>query len=72
MNHWIAAFTRLISDARAVSAVSVLGPLAQTCRTERRVPDFVAVNYADIGDVVGVVRSLNGLDSRRLTRRRAA
>jgi hypothetical protein len=39
----------------------VLGARAELCRTERRLPTFVAVNYTDLGDLRAVVRKLNGV-----------
>lgn len=63
INHWIAGFTDLVSSARIVNAADVLGPRVFECREERGLqPTFVAVNYADIGDVFAVVDQLNGVD----------
>ncbi len=62
VNHWLANFDHLVSSAQAVNADGVLGVRAQTCREQRRFPNYLAVNYADIGDAIAVVRRLNGLD----------
>jgi hypothetical protein len=39
----------------------VLGHRAQLCRTGRQLPNYIAVNYADIGDLQTAVRQLNGV-----------
>jgi hypothetical protein len=60
LNHWIAGFTELVSSAQLVNTADVLGARAEQCRDERGLqPTFVAVNYADIGDVIAVVDQLN-------------
>jgi hypothetical protein len=61
MNHWLSGFSQLVTSARRANAAAVLGTRADRCRTERRLPTFLAVNYADIGDVQAVVRRLNGV-----------
>jgi len=61
MNHWLSGFGQLVSSARRANAASVLGARAELCRSRRQLPTFLAVNYADIGDVDAVVRSLNGV-----------
>lgn len=61
LNHWLSGFSSLVSNAIAVNDRDVLGPRAAACRAERgQPPNFVAVNYVDIGDVVDVVDDLNG------------
>ena len=62
VNHWLSGFRRLVSNAQAVNTESVLGRRVRDCRQQRQPPNFVAVNYADIGDTVEVARQLNGLD----------
>jgi hypothetical protein len=54
-------FRSLVTDAQQANAEAVLGARARRCRTERRLPNFVPVNYADIGDVNAVVATLNGV-----------
>jgi hypothetical protein len=62
INHWLSGFTSLVSDAELVNAADVLGTRAEQCRAERGLqPTFVAVNYADIGDLFAVVDTLNGV-----------
>jgi hypothetical protein len=61
MNHWLTGFDQLVSNARRANAAAVLGTRAELCRTERRLPTFVAVNYTDLGDLRAVVRKLNGV-----------
>ena len=63
INHWLNGFTSLVSDAQLVNAADVLGPRVQECRREREMqPNLIAVNYADIGDLLAVVDELNGVD----------
>jgi hypothetical protein len=63
INHWLAGFTSLVSDAQEVNTADVLGTRVEQCRSERGLqPTFVAVNYADIGDLIPVVDHLNGVD----------
>jgi hypothetical protein len=64
LNHWIAA-----SDARAaaarVNSESVLGERAHRCmRARGHIPNFVAVDYAEEGDLLRVVDDLNRLGER--------
>lgn len=61
VNHWLATFRNLVSSAREVNALPVLGARAEECRQQRQQPNFVAVNYADIGAVQQVVNQLNGV-----------
>lgn len=62
LNHWLAGFTALVSNAEAVNTAEVLGGRARQCQEERGLlATFVAVNYADIGDVIDVVDALNGV-----------
>ncbi len=63
INHWLNGFTSLVSDAQLVNAADVLGPRVEECRLERGMqPNLVAVNYADIGDLMLVVDRLNGVE----------
>ncbi|KYH45050.1 hypothetical protein [Branchiibius sp. NY16-3462-2] len=63
MNHWLSGFSSLQADAKKVNARSVLLPLAQKCEEERgQIPNYVAVNYYNLGDLKSVVQTLNGLD----------
>ena len=62
LNHWLAGFTALVSSAQLVNTVEVLGDRAEQCRRERgQIPNFVAVNFFDIGDTMAVVDRLNGV-----------
>jgi hypothetical protein len=62
LNHWLAGFNSLISDARLVNGRDVLLPRAQQCRRERhQIPNFIAVNFVAIGDVYDAVNTLNGV-----------
>lgn len=62
INHWLSGFDALVSNARQVNAAAVLGPYVERCRRERgQIPNFVAVNYVDQGDLYSVVDRLNGV-----------
>jgi len=62
VNHWLANFDTLVSDAELVNAHDVLLGRMEQCRAERgQIPNFVAVNYVDRGDLYGVVDELNGV-----------
>jgi hypothetical protein len=61
LNHWITDKRREISNATQVNARDVLLPRAQLCEKERGLlPNFVAVDFYDRGDLFGVVNTLNG------------
>lgn len=62
LNHWLSGFTKLVSSAEQVNTAEVLGERARRCREERgRIPNFVAVNWYDRGDLLEVVDELNGV-----------
>lgn len=62
VNHWITDKTAEVTNAERVNARDVLLPRVEQCRTERgMLPNFVAVDYYDRGDLFGVVDELNGL-----------
>ena len=59
------------SNAEIVNAYSALLARARSCREQRgRLPNILAVDFYDVGDVFRVVRTLNGLD--QVARPRAA
>jgi len=56
---------RMVEQAIAalVNAEAVLGARAEACRKERgMLPNFVAVDFYDQGDLFAVVDRLNGVD----------
>lgn len=60
LNHWLAGFGSLVSDAAAVNTFEVLGTRAAECEQQRgQLPNFVAVNYYNLGDLFAVVDQLN-------------
>lgn len=62
INNWLSSFSSLITDARKVNAFGQLWPYVERCRQERgQIPNFVAVNWYDQGDVFQVVDGLNGV-----------
>ena len=62
LNHWLANFTSLVTDAESVNRRDVLLGRAEQCADERgQIPNFVAVNYVDRGDLYDVVDALNGV-----------
>lgn len=61
VNHWLSNFTALVSSAQKSNTEEVLGGRVQRCRGERgQIPNFVAVNWYDQGDLLRVVDELNG------------
>ena len=61
LNHWIDAADKQAA-ATAVNAYDVLDARAKRCEQERgHIPNFVAVNFAEDGDLLRVVDDLNGL-----------
>jgi len=62
INHWLSSFTALVSSAQRSNTEGVLGDRVRACRDERgQIPNFVAVNWYDQGDLLSVVDELNGL-----------
>jgi hypothetical protein len=62
VNHWITDKTAEVSNARRVNGRDVLGPRLEKCRQERgMLPNFVAVDFYDRGDLFNLVDALNGL-----------
>ena len=62
VNHWLSGFTTLVSSAQQANTEDVLGQRVSTCRDERgQIPNFVAVNWYDQGDLLQVVDQLNGV-----------
>jgi hypothetical protein len=61
VNHWLSGFTTLVSSAQQANTAQVLGDRVRKCRDEREhIPNFVAVNWYDQGDLLQVVDELNG------------
>ncbi len=62
VNHWLSSFTALVSNAQKANAEEVLAARAAKCEQERgHIPNFVAVNWYDQGDLLRVVDELNGV-----------
>lgn len=62
VNHWVTDKAREVTNARKVNARDVLLPRLERCQAERgRLPNFVAVDFYDQGDLLDVVDTLNGL-----------
>ncbi|MET0929544.1 MAG: hypothetical protein ABWX74_08495, partial [Aeromicrobium sp.] len=62
VNHWLSNYATRVSDAALVNAPDVLEPRLEQCQTERgRLPNFVAVDNYDQGDLIGAVDRLNGV-----------
>lgn len=62
VNHWLSNFSSRVSDATTVNARDVLLPRVRQCEAERgRLPNYVAVDYYDQGDLFDVVDELNGV-----------
>jgi len=71
INHWIETTPApKPSNAEIVNAYDFLLKRAMTCqRARKHLPNIIAVDFEDIGDLVRVAHTLNGLDS-TATRRR--
>jgi hypothetical protein len=60
LNHWVDD-PNLRAAAAMVNEFDVLGARATRCEHERgHIPNFVAVNFAEVGDLLRVVDDLNG------------
>jgi hypothetical protein len=60
MNHWVDRFPPPPTAAQAVNRRSVLSRRIRACRERLgRVPNAIAVDFYDRGDVIAVVRELN-------------
>ena len=65
VNHWIETTPApRPSNAAIVNTYDVLMKRARACEKERGLkPTYIGVDFADIGDIVGATRTLNGLDT---------
>jgi hypothetical protein len=64
VNHWIDSKSSTASNAAVVNARDVLLPRLRACEAERgRLPNYVAVDYYDRGDLMSAVDELNGFGS---------
>jgi hypothetical protein len=62
VNHWIDDWKRVPQNSAEVNARDVLLPRLEQCQEERgQLPNFVAVDYYDRGDLFAVVDELNGV-----------
>ncbi|WP_420114178.1 hypothetical protein [Pseudactinotalea sp.] len=62
VNHWLSNQATRIADAEVVNSYPVLSERLERCRDERQMPNFVAVDNYDRGDVLSAVDAINGLD----------
>ena len=64
INHWLETTPApKPSNAAIVNAYDLLLGRARACRQQRgRLPNILAVDFYDVGDLFRVVRTLNGLD----------
>ena len=62
MNHWIQRIAPDRADAVRINRLDVLVERARQCAAERgQVPNYLAVNFYGIGDVVAAADELNGV-----------
>lgn len=62
VNHWIDDWRHVPRNSAIVNARDVLAPRLEECREQRgMLPNFVAVDYYDRGDLFSVVDELNGV-----------
>ena len=60
INNWLNNFDRIVTGADQVNAYDSLYPRMLRCQKERgMIPNFVAVNYYNRGDLFRVVNALN-------------
>lgn len=60
VNHWLSNYKTRVADATVVNAKDVLLPRLEKCEQERSlVPNFVAVDNFDRGDLFGSVDAIN-------------
>lgn len=63
INHWLSALTPDRRNAALVNRHEVIVDRARRCAAERgQIVNFIAVDFAGIGDVLGAVDELNGVD----------
>jgi hypothetical protein len=62
VNNWLNNATSRVTDAQKVNAYDVLWPRVQQCEQERQLPNYVAVDFYDQGELFKVVGQLNGFD----------
>ena len=61
VNHWLNNFSQRVNDSKEVNTFTVLDARMQACLAERgRKPNFVAVNWVNLGALNQVVDTLNG------------
>lgn len=63
INYWLTNdYRSLVTDARAINSYGVLSPFVARCRQQRgTLPNYVAVNFYNEGDLFRVVDELNGV-----------
>lgn len=62
VNHWVSSITSRVSEAASANAGDVLLTRLRQCEQERgQIPNFVAVDFYDQGDLFASVDDLNGL-----------
>jgi len=62
INHWVGNPLSSSGNAKMANPYEVLSPHVKACQQKRgRVPNFVAVDFYEIGDLFRVVDELNGL-----------
>ena len=63
LNNWVESIPRNPDTAEIVNDADALVARAEMCRDRRRaVPNLLAVDYYDRGDVFGAARELNGIE----------
>jgi hypothetical protein len=62
LNHWVEDPLPTVDRAELANSYEILSARANKCRTEgEQIPNFVAVNFYDVGALFQVVDELNGL-----------
>ena len=61
INNILTRFSTRVSDSATINAYAALWPYVERCRSERgQLPNFVAVDYYNKGNLFAVVDQLNG------------
>jgi hypothetical protein len=62
VNHWLSNGNHRVTDAAAVNSYNVLWPRLSECEQQRgQIPNFVAVDFYNQGDLLAAVDQLNGV-----------
>ncbi len=62
VNYWLSNFQSLVTDSRKINAFDKLWPYLAKCRRQRgQIPNYIAVNFFNEGNLFRAVDRLNGV-----------